>query len=74
LNVDLIGDIAEADFILCTALRDNDTETAETYRPLFEETIPRGQRFLCANPDRVVTARPEAGALRRGGIAALCRG
>jgi HAD superfamily hydrolase (TIGR01459 family) len=67
LDVDPIGDVAEADFILCTALRDNDTETAETYRPLFEQTIPRGQRFLCANPDRAVMVGPKrvpcAGAL-----------
>jgi len=61
------GDVAEADFILCTGLFDSNSETAETYRPLFEQAIPRGQRLLCANPDRAVMVGPvrlpSAGAL-----------
>ena len=67
LAVDLTRDVEEADFILCTGLLDNDAETAETYRSLFEQTISRGQRFLCANPDRAVMRGPKrvpcAGAL-----------
>jgi HAD superfamily hydrolase (TIGR01459 family) len=67
LAVDPASDVAEADFILCTGLLDDETETAETYRPLFEPAIARGQRFLCANPDRAVMRGPNrvpcAGAL-----------
>jgi HAD superfamily hydrolase (TIGR01459 family) len=67
LDVDPAGEVEAADFILCTGLLNDETETAETYRPLFERTIPRGQRFLCANPDRAVMRGPQrvpcAGAL-----------
>jgi HAD superfamily hydrolase (TIGR01459 family) len=61
------SDVAAADFILCTGLFDSNNETAETYRPLFEQAIARGQRLLCANPDRAVMVGakrfPSAGAL-----------
>jgi len=67
LAVDPAGDAADADFILCTGLLDDEAETAETYRRLFEQAISRGQRFLCANPDRAVMRGPKrvpcAGAL-----------
>jgi HAD superfamily hydrolase (TIGR01459 family) len=67
LAAEATSDIAEADFILCTGLFDSDSETAETYRDLFVQAIARGQRLLCANPDRAVMVGPKrlpsAGAL-----------
>jgi HAD superfamily hydrolase (TIGR01459 family) len=43
-----------ADYIVCTGLFDDDTETAETYRPTFEKALVRKLFMLCANPDLVV--------------------
>ena len=67
LAAEQTSDVADADFILCTGLFNSDTETAETYRSLFEQAILRGQRLLCANPDRAVMVGPKrlpsAGAL-----------
>lgn len=67
LDVERVESVETADFILCSGLYDDETETAETYRPLFEPAVARGQRFLCANPDRAVMRGPQrvpcAGAL-----------
>jgi HAD superfamily hydrolase (TIGR01459 family) len=43
-----------ADYILCTGLFDDETETAEAYRPLLATALARGLRLYCANPDLVV--------------------
>ena len=43
-----------AEYILCTGLFDDETENAETYRPLLEQARARDLRLLCANPDLVV--------------------
>jgi HAD superfamily hydrolase (TIGR01459 family) len=45
---------AEAAFICCTGLVDDETETAEDYREVLAAAAARGLTFLCANPDRVV--------------------
>lgn len=50
---------AEADFIICTGPWDDETETAEDYRKLFEELVPRGMPMICANPDLVVERGPK---------------
>lgn len=59
--------LAQAHFILCTGLENDEHETAEDYRPLLEDARARGLRLLCANPDLVVaragTLLPCAGAL-----------
>lgn len=43
-----------ARFILCTGLFDDETESAENYRPLLEQARERALRLYCANPDLVV--------------------
>jgi HAD superfamily hydrolase (TIGR01459 family) len=59
--------LAEADYILCTGLFDDETETAEDYRPMLAEARARKLRLFCANPDLVVergkTILPCAGAI-----------
>ncbi|HEY1750088.1 MAG TPA: TIGR01459 family HAD-type hydrolase [Caulobacteraceae bacterium] len=44
----------EAKFISCTGPVDDETETPETYRPMFLEAAARGLPMICANPDKVV--------------------
>jgi HAD superfamily hydrolase (TIGR01459 family) len=43
-----------AEAVVCTGLVDDEQETPETYRPLFERLIARDIPFICANPDIVV--------------------
>ncbi len=42
-------DVAVA--LVCTGLRDDETETAETYRALLIDAALRGLPMICANPD-----------------------
>lgn len=49
----------DADFIICTGPWDDETETAEDYRALFEKLVPRGLPMICANPDLVVERGPK---------------
>lgn len=67
LDVELMPRVEDAEFILCSGLLDDNTETAETYRPLFETALARRTKFLCANPDLAVMRGPSrvpcAGAL-----------
>lgn len=44
----------EADYVLCTGLVNDETETAEDYRPQLERMLERNQELICANPDIVV--------------------
>ncbi len=57
----------ESEVILCTGLFEDDTETPEDYRTIFEECLAAGQEMICANPDLMVdrggTLVPCAGAL-----------
>ena len=46
--------LREAEAVVCTGLEDDQTETAETYRPLLERSLERELPFVCANPDLVV--------------------
>lgn len=43
-----------ADYMVCTGLRDDVTETPETYRAEFGHLIKRKMFMLCGNPDLVV--------------------
>ena len=54
LDLDLGGSCEDADFIACTGLFDDETETAEDYRDRLTVAAQRGLTFICANPDRVV--------------------
>jgi len=66
LDVELVP-ADRADYVVCTGLFDDETETAEDYRAMFASFRERSLFMLCANPD-VVVARgdsllPCAGAL-----------
>jgi HAD superfamily hydrolase (TIGR01459 family) len=46
--------LESADYVICTGLFDDDTETPESYRPLLEQIHARDLFMVCANPDKVV--------------------
>jgi HAD superfamily hydrolase (TIGR01459 family) len=46
--------LQDAAFVVCSGLSDDETETAEDYRPLLERIRARGLKMICANPDLVV--------------------
>ena len=46
--------LEEADYIVCTGLFDDETESAENYRPMLEQARARKLPMVCANPDIVV--------------------
>ncbi len=46
--------LEEADYIVCTGLLDDETESAEDYRPMMLTARERGLTLICANPDIVV--------------------
>lgn len=54
-----------ADYVLCTGLLDDETDTAETYADLLDGFAARGLEMICANPDLVV---------ERGGRIVPCAG
>jgi HAD superfamily hydrolase (TIGR01459 family) len=46
--------LQQADYIVCTGLFDDETETAENYRQMLGEARNRNLPLVCANPDIVV--------------------
>jgi HAD superfamily hydrolase (TIGR01459 family) len=46
--------VESADYVVCSGLFDDETETAEDYRPLLGQMRARNLFMLCANPDVVV--------------------
>jgi HAD superfamily hydrolase (TIGR01459 family) len=46
--------LEEADYIVCTGLFDDETESAENYRAMLEQARARKLPLVCANPDIVV--------------------
>lgn len=48
------GDVESADYIVCSGLFDDETETAEDYRATLTRARERDLFFVCANPDIVV--------------------
>ena len=46
--------LEEADYIICTGLFDDETESAEDYRAMLLQARERGLTLVCANPDIVV--------------------
>src|ERR1700736_5868695 len=46
--------LEHADYIVCTGLFDDETETTEDYRPMMSEARKRNLTLVCANPDIVV--------------------
>jgi HAD superfamily hydrolase (TIGR01459 family) len=49
-----LAPLDQADYIVCTGLLDDETETAEDYRPMMLKARERGLTLICANPDIVV--------------------
>jgi HAD superfamily hydrolase (TIGR01459 family) len=49
-----LSPLEQADYILCAGLFDDETETAEDYRPMLLQARARGLTLICANPDIVV--------------------
>ncbi|MFO1111481.1 MAG: TIGR01459 family HAD-type hydrolase [Bradyrhizobium sp.] len=50
----VISKLEDADYIICTGLFDDETETAEDYRPILTKALARKVPLICANPDIVV--------------------
>jgi HAD superfamily hydrolase (TIGR01459 family) len=50
----LIAPLEEADYVVCTGLVDDETESAEDYRDMLLRARARKLPFICANPDIVV--------------------
>jgi HAD superfamily hydrolase (TIGR01459 family) len=49
-----IGPLEQADYIICTGLFDDETESAEDYRTMMLQALERKLPLICANPDIVV--------------------
>src|ERR1700753_2167111 len=50
----VLAPLEEADYIVCTGLMDDETETAEDYRGMMTQARQRKLPLICANPDIVV--------------------
>ena len=50
----VIGPLEQADYIICTGLFDDETESAEDYRAMMLQARERQLPLICANPDIVV--------------------
>ena len=50
----VMSELDGADYIICTGLFDDETETAEDYRPMLTKALARKVPLICANPDIVV--------------------
>ena len=49
-----IAPLEQADYIVCTGLFDDETESSENYRAMLEQARARKLPMVCANPDIVV--------------------
>jgi HAD superfamily hydrolase (TIGR01459 family) len=65
-----LSPLADAAFICCTGLFDDEVETAEDYRASMTTAVARDLEFICANPDLVVQ-RGDQLVVCAGAIAAL---
>jgi HAD superfamily hydrolase (TIGR01459 family) len=50
----VLGPLEQADYIICTGLFDDETESAEDYRAMLLQARERKLSLVCANPDIVV--------------------
>jgi len=53
LDLELVGE-EDAEYVALTGLFDDETESAETYRPMLTRFVERGLKLYCANPDVIV--------------------
>jgi HAD superfamily hydrolase (TIGR01459 family) len=51
---DSFAPLDQADYVVCSGLRDDEVETAENYRDELMQVRARGLPMICANPDVVV--------------------
>ena len=63
------GDLAAADYVVCTGLFEDETETIEDYGPVLADMRRRNLPMICANPD-IVVERGERLILCAGAVAA----
>ncbi len=50
----VLAPLEQADYIICTGLFDDETESAEDYRTMLLQALDRKLPLICANPDIVV--------------------
>jgi HAD superfamily hydrolase (TIGR01459 family) len=50
----VLSPLDDADYIVCTGLLDDETESAEDYRAMMQQALQRKLTLICANPDIVV--------------------
>src|ERR1700743_2106242 len=50
----VMSPLNEADYIVCTGPFDDETESAEDYRPMMLQALQHKLPLICANPDYVV--------------------
>ena len=50
----VLAPLEQADYIVCTGLFDDETESAENYRAMMQKARERKLTLVCANPDIVV--------------------
>ena len=50
----VLSPLEQADYIICTGLYDDETESAEDYRGMMLQARERNLKLICANPDIVV--------------------
>jgi HAD superfamily hydrolase (TIGR01459 family) len=50
----VLAPLEQADYIVCTGLFDDETESAEDYRAMMLQALDRRLTLVCANPDIVV--------------------
>jgi len=50
----VMSELDGADYIICTGLFDDETETPADYRPMLTKALARKVPLICANPDIVV--------------------
>jgi HAD superfamily hydrolase (TIGR01459 family) len=66
----VLASLDEADYIICTGLLDDETESAENYRGMMLKARERKLPLICANPD-IVVERGDRLIYCAGGIAEL---
>jgi HAD superfamily hydrolase (TIGR01459 family) len=54
LDYQKVASVGEADFLICTGLADDMTETPENYRDVLLAALEKDLPMLCANPDLTV--------------------
>jgi HAD superfamily hydrolase (TIGR01459 family) len=50
----VLSTLEDADYMVCTGLLDDETESAEDYREMMQKALQRKLTLICANPDIVV--------------------